>query len=348
MATMADVARAAGVSTATVSHVVNGTRTVRDETREAVNAAIDATGYSPNTLARSLVTASTRSIAVVMSAISNPYFGQVLQGIESEAVRQGYTLLLAESRDDPEHEFTVVRTMHERRVDGILLAPSSDPQRTLDYLDAQSVPVVLADRLIDDHYDQVGPENTEPTARLVDHLAELGHDRIAMVSGRGGLSTTEERLRGYQDGLRRNGVRFDPKLVTEGRSETDSAVRATQRLLDIAKRPTALIAANNGMTIGAMQALGEAGLRVPEDIALVGFDDFPWANWFSPRLTVVAQPCTDIGTQATRLLLRRIGDPSVEPETHRLPSRLMHRDSCGCGTSRMGTKGREESPEMSL
>ncbi|CAM05251.1 LacI family transcriptional regulator [Saccharopolyspora erythraea NRRL 2338] len=328
MATMADVARMAGVSTATVSHVINGTRTVREETRRVVQDAIESTGYSPNTLARSLATASSRSIAVVMSAITNPYFGQVLQGIETEAVRRGYTLLLAESRDDPDHELHVVRGMHERRVDGVILAPSALPRQTLDYVAAQRLPVVLADRVIDDRYDQVGPENTAPMAELVDHLAAAGHRRIGFVAGRRGLSTTEERVRGYREGLRRNGIEPDPELLVEGRSVTDTAVAATRRLL--AHRPTALITANNGMTIGAMQALGEAGLSVPRDIALVGFDDFPWAEWFSPRLTVIAQPCNDIGTEATRLLLRRIADPDAAPETHRLRSRFVHRDSCGC------------------
>ncbi|RRO18270.1 LacI family transcriptional regulator [Saccharopolyspora rhizosphaerae] len=330
MATMADVARVAGVSTATVSHVINGTRTVREETRQAVEAAIAETGYSPNTLARSLATGGTRSIAVVMSAISNPYFGQVLQGIESEAVRQGYTLLLADPHDDPEHELTVVRSMRERQVDGVILAPSAEPDRALKYLDSQQVPVVLADRLGDDRYDQVGPENSEPTARLVDHLAELGHDRIAMVSGLGGLTTTEERLRGYQDGLARNGLDFDEELAVEGASASDRAARATAGLLARRPAPTAVITANNSMTIGAMQAISEAGLRVPDDVALVGFDDFPWADWFSPRLTVIAQPSAQIGTTAARLLLRRIADPGSPPRTHRLDSTLVHRNSCGC------------------
>ncbi|WP_263249025.1 LacI family DNA-binding transcriptional regulator [Saccharopolyspora rosea] len=329
MATLADVARLAGVSTATVSHVVNGTRNVRPETRRLVEEAIEETGYSQNTLARSLVTASTKSIAVVMSAISNPYFGQVLQGIEAEAVEHDYTLLLAESRDDPDHELHVVRSMRARRVDGLVLAPSADPERALEYASAQGIPTVLADRIVDDRYDQVGPENTEPTAQLVDHLAALGHRRIGIVAGRTGLSTTDERLAGYREGLRRNGIEHEPELVVEGRSETDPGARATAELLR--RRPTALITANNGMTVGAMRALGEAGLRVPDDIALVGFDDFPWANWFSPRLTVIAQPCADIGSLAARLLLRRIADPDVPPETHRLPPRFVHRDSCGCG-----------------
>ncbi|GAA2346324.1 LacI family DNA-binding transcriptional regulator [Saccharopolyspora halophila] len=330
MATMTDVARVAGVSAATVSHVVNGTRAVREETRRAVEDAIASTGYSPNTLARSLATGGTSSIAVVMSAISNPYFGQVLQGVEAEVVRQGYTLLLADPHDDPEHELTVVRTMRERRVDGIVLAASADPRPALDHLDAQNVPVVLADRLLDERYDQVGPENTEPTAQLVDHLAGLGHRRIGMIAGLAGLSTTEERLIGYREGLARNGFEYDSALVDSGRSDSAGAADAVARLLAVPDRPTAFIAANNSMTIGAMSAFGDAGLEVPSDVALVGFDDFPWADHFAPRLTVVAQPCADIGAKAAQLLLRRLADPSVEPETHRLPSRLVHRNSCGC------------------
>jgi len=330
MATMADVARVAGVSTATVSHVINGTRTVREETRQAVEAAVAATGYSPNTLARSLATGGTRSVAVVMSAISNPYFGQLLQGVETEVVKQGYTLLVADPHDDPDYELTVVRSMHERRVDGIIIAASARPRPALDYLAAREVPVVLADRILDEGYDQVGPENTEPTARLVDHLAEVGHRRIAMIAGLAGLSTTEERLRGYRDGLSRNGIGHDEGLVDSGRSDSEGAAAAVARLLVAPDRPTAFITANNSMTIGAMRALREADLSVPEDVALVGFDDFPWADYFTPRLTVVAQPCADIGARAAQLLLRRLSNPDAPPETHRLPSRVIHRNSCGC------------------
>lgn len=330
MPTMADVARAAGVSIATVSHVVNGTRTVSESTAALVNTAIEDVGYSRNVLARSLAMASTRSIAVVMSAISNPYFGQMLQGIEPRTVEHDYTLMLAESRDDPDHELRVVRSMQERRVDGIILAPSASPQRTLAFLAAQRLPTVLVDRLVDEDYDQIGPENTEPTAQLVDHLAANGHRRIGFVAGRHGLSTTEERIEGYREGLRRNGLPVEPALVASGGSESAPAVGATRRLLSARSGPTAVITANNGMTIGALRALAEAGLRVPEDVALVGFDDFPWAEWFSPRLTVIAQPCERIGAEAVEALLRRIDRPDTEPVTRRLPSRLVHRDSCGC------------------
>ena len=190
MATMADVARRAGVSVATVSHVLNDTRPVLPGTRQAVLDAIDALGYTPNTLARSLVTARTRSIGLAVSAISNPYFTEILQGVEAGALEHGYGLLIADPHDDPGHERKVVQLLHERRVDGMIVAPSAEPGALLDYLTpARRYPTVFLDRLVDDpaddlRYDQVGAENTAST---VDgwsrHLAELGH--TAHRPGRG-------------------------------------------------------------------------------------------------------------------------------------------------------------------
>ncbi|WP_211176623.1 LacI family DNA-binding transcriptional regulator [Pseudonocardia acidicola] len=327
---MADVARIAGVSIATVSHVLNGTRAVREQTRDQVLAAVRATDYSPNTVARSLATARTTTIGLALSAISNPYFGELLYAIESEAAQAGYTLLLADPHEDPGYEDTVVQRLYRRRVDGVLLAPSADPGSALAFLDARSVPTVLIDRIIDGGFDQIGTENVGPVAGLVDHLAELGHRRIALVAGHAGLATTIERIEGYRLGLTRRGLAYDPWLVVDGNSEAEPARRAVHALLGADPRPTAIITANNSMTIGAMQALQEAGLQVPADIALVAFDDFPWAKLFRPRLTVVAQPFADLGRQAVRLLLRRMADPAAPPHTVRLRPRFMHRESCGC------------------
>ena len=325
MVTMADVAREAGVSTATVSHVLNDTRRVRADTRALVLAAITRTGYTHNTIARSLATASTRSIALAMSASSNPYFGQVLNAVEAEAAAAGYILLVSDPHEDPERELRVVGSLHQRRVDGIILAASPDPRPALDYLAERSVPVLLIDRFVDPALDQVGPENVEPTAQLVDHLARNGHHRIGMVAGRAGLSTSIERVEGYLLGLARNGLPHDPRLVTEA-----AARRAVDGLLGLADPPTALVVGNNAMTIGVMRALHEADRSVPGDMAVVVYDDFPWADVFSPRLTAIAQPSAEIGSLAIRMLLERLADPSLPPRTVRLQPHLVHRDSCGC------------------
>ncbi|MFC7339926.1 LacI family DNA-binding transcriptional regulator [Saccharopolyspora griseoalba] len=327
---MADVARTAGVSIATVSHVLNGTRAVHPDTGQAVLDAIEQCGYVHNTLARALVTTRTRTIGVVISSASTSFSTEILRGAEGMAVQHGYTLLVADPRDDPDHEFRVVSNLVQRQVDGIVLAPSGEPSRTIRYLDDHKIPAVLADRVLGGEHDQVSAENAEPTALLVDHVAELGHRRIGFIAGIEGMSTTAERCSGYREGLRRNGIDSMDELCRSGGSEFDAARRAATELLTRSQPPTALVAANNAMTIGAMQAVRDLELRVPEDVALVGFDDFPWADLFSPRLTVISQPSEEIGSKAVELLLDRLDDLDRPPREHRLPSRFVHRESCGC------------------
>ncbi|MFH8341158.1 LacI family DNA-binding transcriptional regulator [Streptomyces sp. AM6-12] len=345
MATMADVARSAGVSVATVSHVLNGTRPVSPGTRRAVLDAVDELGYTPNTLARSLVTARTRSIGLAVSAVSNPYFTEILQGVETAALESGYGLLLADPHDDPLHERKVAQLLHERRVDGMIVAPSARPGELVDYLGRHAVPTVFLDRLIDPtgpggapdtaaaatpFFDQVCAESAAPTARLVAHLAGLGHRRVGLIAGLPGLSTTRERITGYLDGLAAAGLAYDDRLVVSGNSESAGAERATAALLALPDPPTALVTANNAMTLGALRALRRRGRSVPGDIALCCFDDFPWADLFSPRLTAVAQPSRELGARAVRLLLERLAEPDRPSRTVRLPCAFVHRASCGC------------------
>ncbi|MFJ6081859.1 LacI family DNA-binding transcriptional regulator [Streptomyces sp. NPDC092369] len=351
MATMVDVAKNAGVSVATVSHVLNDTRPVLPHTRQAVLDAIDRLGYTPNTLARSLVTARTQSIGLAVSAISNPYFTEILQGVEAAALEHGYSLLIADPHDDPAHERQVVQLLHERRVDGMIVAPSPDPRELLAYLGRHEVPAVFLDRLIGvgagggqgdgtppegahsaavPRHDQICAESAEPTTRLVTHLADLGHRRIALIAGLPGLSTTRERIAGYRHGLAAAGLPYDERLLVHGDSEAAGAERATDALLSLAVPPTALVTANNAMTIGTLRALRERGLSVPEDIALCCFDDFAWADLFTPRLTAIAQPSKEIGAQAVRLLLDRVAAPDRPARTVRLACTFVHRTSCGC------------------
>ncbi|MDO0928237.1 LacI family DNA-binding transcriptional regulator [Streptomyces sp. TG1A-8] len=379
MATMADVARSAGVSVATVSHVLNGTRPVLPHTRRAVLDAVDALGYTPNTLARSLVTSRTRSIGLAVSAISNPYFTDILQGVEAAALEAGYGLLIADPHDDPAHERKVVRLLHERRVDGMIVAPSAQPDALLAYLRRHAVPTVFLDRVIAPGHDgpgaphthgagtgagfgQAGPEwtgaepsgsgatgpgwagfdqvcaeNAGPTARLVTHLTGLGHRRIGLVAGLPGLSTTSERITGYRQALAAAGLVPDDDLVVSGHSESAGAERATAALLALPAPPTALVTANNTMTIGALRALRRAGLAVPDDIALCCFDDFAWADLFAPRLTAVAQPSREIGARAVRVLLDRLAAPERPARLLRLPCTFVHRSSCGCPEAPAGT-----------
>lgn len=331
MITMADVAREAGVSTTTVSHVLNGTRHVNAQTIARVHAAIARTGYQPNSIARALAGARTQSIGLAISGISNPYFMDVIAAIEAEAAAHGHTLLLGDTHDEPEKELQMVQELVRRRVDGLLLAPSAGAgEGALRYLESTGTPVVLIDRFLPVEIDQIGTENLEPTAQLVAHLTQRGHRRIGFVAGLAGLSTSKERTDGYRLGLQRAGLRLDEALIASGESQHEGARAAVHRLLTLDDPPTALIAANNSMTIGAIHGLRDNARDVPGDIALVGFDDFEWSDFFEPRLTVIAQPTDEIGAQAVRLLLARLDNPSSPPRSVRLEPRFVHRDSCGC------------------
>lgn len=331
MATMADVARLAEVSKTTVSHVLNGTRSVHPITEATVRRAVEMLAYTPNTIARSLARSTTSSVGVAISAISNFYFGEIVQAIEAECTTLGFTMLLADTHDDADHELRMVRALHERRVDGVILAPAdSSSHTTLRYLSQRAVPTVLIDRAADASFDQVAVENTAAMAGLVEHLAGHGHRRIALLHGLHGLVTTEERLVGFHRACAANGLDRDPSLVVDGQSARQPAERAVERLLDLEQPPTAIVSANNQMTIGAMVALRRRGLAIPADIALAGFDDFEWTDLFEPRLTVVAQPCAEIGRTAMQLLRDRIADRDHPPRTVRPEATLHVRTSCGC------------------
>ncbi len=350
-ATMADVAERAGVAASTVSHVVNGTRPVSPATRERVLEVIEETGYVPNRVARSLVTSDTHLIGIVMSALTNRFFVPVVAAIDRAGRRHGYSSVLADSRDRVASEAEAVNMLLSRRVDGVVLAPVVGDKRTvLDKLLDEQVPTVLIDRFLDERFDQVGVENVEATARLVEHLAALGHSRIALVSGLRGIPTTEERVAGYELGLDRAGLRRNRELIVSGKSAAGPAERAVGELLGHKDAPTAIVSGNNYMTIGVLRALRGRGMRVPDDMAVVAYDDLEFADVFQPRLTVVAQPVAQIASKAVELLIRRMADKdgTREPQRVQLPGVFVHRESCGCvvkGTSPRsltapGAKGR--------
>ncbi len=331
MVKMEDVARLAKVSTSTVSHVLNGTRKVSAQTVQAVEQAVQMLGYIPNTLARSLARSRTNTIGVAISALSNHYFSETVHAIETECAKHGIMMLFVDTHDDPEQELRVVKALHHRRVDGILLAPSMDPQQmALTYLKKTAIPTGLVDRLAARGFDQVGVENRESTQALIAHLIGHGHQRIGMVAGAAGFSTTEERIDGYRAALNEAGLPFDEALLVNGASLSETARVATHQLLALKEPPTAIMAGNNLMTIGVMHALREARIAVPEQMALVGFDDFDWADFFLPRLSVIAQPVTELGARAVALLLECIDNPEGPRQTVRLPPTLRIRNSCGC------------------
>ena len=328
MVTMSDVARVAGVSATTVSHVVNKSRRIDPETERAVLAAIEETGYLSDRVARSLRTGKTKAIGLAVSAISNPYFGDVVHAIEKHVTANGHSLLLADTHDDPSYELRAVTDLLAHRPDGILIAPSSDPHEALDRIRRRRIPTVLIDRIYPGDgswlFDSVGVENVEPTAALVDHLVNLGHTRIGMIAGKRGLQTTLERVKGFQMGLTRRGLDASDRYIAYG---ADDAGTAIDELLGLGEAPTALVMGNNQVTIDSMARLVERGIRVPDDMSIASFDDFPWADLFHPRLTAIRQPVEELGSIAVTMLFERMESPDLEGRQVRLTPELIVRDS---------------------
>lgn len=343
MATIVDVARHAGVATSTVSHVLNGTRFVSLETTRAVREAVAAVGYTPNTLARALARSTTNTVGLAVSSSTNRYFNDVINAVEAECWKLGMVVLLANTHDDPEIESRVVAELHQRRVDGIILAPScSADSRALVYLREKNVPSVLVDRLPDERFDGVGVENRDAMIEMVGHLAAHGHTWIGFLAGQADFTTARERAHGFEAGLRAHGLPVDADLIATGHTEVEAARASAGRMLSRPDRATALIGGNNLTTIGIMLAVRDAGLRVPDHVALMGFDDFEWAEAFEPRLSTMVQPCAAIGEAAAALLKKRIDAPGADGTTLRLKPTLTIRESCGChrNTGRVAPRAR--------
>ena len=331
MTTMGDVARLAGVSPSTVSHVLNGTRKVDSATRSRVEAAIAETGYRRNGVARSLAAGRTHTVGLSISALTNPYFGNLVHAVERALSDAGYVLIVGDSHDDIESEKRVTDSLLDRQVDGMIVAPAPGSQRSaLPVITAARTPLVLIDRAVDLECDQVGPENFDSARTLTEHLLDVGHRRIAVVRGIAGISSTTERFDGYAAALTARGIPVEDDLVLDGESSTEVAERQVHALMAGADRPSALVSMNNAMTIGTLKALRRLDLSIPGDVAFTCFDDFEWSDLFEPKLTAVAQDVETIGATAARLLLRRIDHQGDAPQRIRVPSTLHHRNSCGC------------------
>lgn len=331
MTTMGDVARLAGVSASTVSHVLNGTRKVDAATRQRVEAAIAETGYRRNVAARSLAGGRSHTVGLSISALTNPYFGSLVHAVEQALSDAGYVLIVGDSHDAAEPERRVTDSLLDRQVDGMIVAPAAGSEHsTLPGIARTGTPLVLIDRMLDVDCDQVGPENAASAQMLTEHLLDRGHRRIAVVRGIPGISSTTERFDGYVAALASRGIAVDPTLVLEGRSSTDDAEREVRALMASANRPTALVSMNNAMTIGTLKAVQHLSLSIPDDVAFVCYDDFEWSDLFSPRLTAAGQDVQTIGATAAELLLRRIRREDGPPQRIRVPTTFHHRGSCGC------------------
>jgi LacI family transcriptional regulator len=329
--TLREVAKLAGVSAMTVSRVINNAAGVRTETKRRVEEVIAELDYVPNRVARGLTSSKTGIFGLIVPDVVNPFFTLVVRGAETVARRAGYRVLLCNSEADLALERQYIDDMISHRIEGLLIAPVGDRSRTsLLPLVRRGFPFVLIDRSVARlDCDLVQADSMAGAREMVEHLIDVGHRRIAFIMGTDDMSTSRERLQGYREALAAGGIDFVPELVFVTTVDRIGGYRAMQQVLRIERRPSAVFAVNNMTALGAMQAIREEALTVPEDIALVCFDDVEHLAVLSPFLTVMDQPADAFGTIAVQLLLERIaGQAGDRPRVVRMKPNLILRESC--------------------
>ncbi len=332
--TQGDVARRAEVSQATVSYVLskNPSIVIPEETRQRILDAAQELGYVPNGAARSLRTRRTMTIACIIPDITNPYYPSLERGVQDVAEARGYNLIVYNTDGDPEKERRALLSAREGRVDGLIMTPFHvDPPTLLDVTNAGVRVVLLGPHqsIWNTHgIDTIGGDNAEAARVAVNHLLELGHTRIAMAAGVVGTPPREHRVLGYRRALAEHQLPIEEQLIRAGEFTEDGGYEATREILKSSPRPTAIFAANDSMAIGAMRAIREVGLSVPEDISLVGFDNIAMAALVHPPLTTIDQFPRELGTRAAHLLFSRLdGEESGPPEMLLMAFSLVVRES---------------------
>lgn len=328
MATIYDVARRARVSPATVSRVLNGHAMVDPTLAERVNAAVAELGYRRNAVARNLRTSRTTLWAAIISDVENPFFTSAVRGMEDVASSAGYSVVLCNSDENADKESNYIAAALAERMAGVVISPSGTTAESINVLLESHCPVVVIDRELPGvRADTVLVDNEHGAELATAHLLEQGNRRIACITGPRWLSTATRRLSGYRKALRANNRRFDDALVRHADFRERGGYDAMASLLDHGAAPDAVFATNNLMTIGAMECLVARGLSVPADMAVVGFDDIPWADLVRPSLTTVVQPAYEVGRTAAQLLTRRINQSDLEPHRVVLHTHLRVRGS---------------------
>lgn len=330
--TLEEVAKLAGVSRSTVSRVINEHPHVRSETRDKVWEAIQDSGYQPHAAARSLVTNRTQIIGLVIpeavtTIFTDPFFPLLIRGIAGICNSREYHLMLSLFSGQTKRESLYRRVLRGGYVDGVIVASAMLEDPLLSRLLQDKMPFISVSRYPDEEVSYVDVDNAGGARMATEHLLRLGHQRIATITGPLGMMAGQERLKGYRQALTLRGLPVDEALIIEGDFTEDGGKAAMRQLL--AKEPTAVFAASDMMAIGAMKAIKEAGLRVPDDVAVVGFDDLPLSSVVEPALTTVRQPIERMGTMSAEVLISLIEQETESPQHLVLPTQLVVRSSCG-------------------
>ncbi len=327
--TMADVAARAGVSKATVSHVINETRFVEEATKDRVREAIGTLGYRPNVAARSLTTQRTRIIGLIVSDVTNTFFAELMRGIEDVLVANDYSLMVCNTNEVLEREEYYIDIMLQQGVDGIIAAATSQDWDALNEAAKLNIPIVMLDRTFENAGSPyVGVNNRHGAYLGARHLVERGYREIGILAGFQRLSTMRERLAGFEQALAEANLPLREDWCIDSPLRINDGKEAMQRLMSRAERPRAVFSSNNLLSLGALMGLREMTLSCPSDVAIVGFDDHPWAQVSDPPLTVVRQPTNAIGQTAARKLLKALNDVEAEIPSALFNCQLVRRQSC--------------------
>jgi LacI family transcriptional regulator len=327
------VAARAGVSVGLAGRVLGNYGYFSDSSRRRVLEAARAMGYTPNTIARSLRTRLTRTVGVLISDITSFFWSTLARGVQDRAAKDGFSVILCNSDEESRSEKAYLVNLLERNVDGLVISPTTGNHAYLRCLAARRLPLVLVDRRIRGlEVPAVRVDNRQGAYEAVRHLIGLGHERIAIIKGIDGVETSDERFAGYAQALAESRIPVRETLVKEGRFLKDKAFLAAQELLAMRHGPTAIFVCNEPMVTGCMLALKDRGVRVPQDVALIGFDDPVWASYADPPLTTVSQPSYTMGILAFDYLAAQIGSPTQSRrflEDVVLKPTLVIRKSCG-------------------
>ena len=329
-ATIRDVARKAKVSTATVSRVLAGGTVVSEPLAARVRAVAKQLRYQPNRVARSLRSQKSHIVGVLIPNIQNPFFTGVIRGIEDLLQATDYTLLLGNSDDNPARERNYLELLKAEGVAGLIVVPGQDAAKTYNETLSLEIPLVAIDRFVADlPCDSVTVANEEGAAAAIRHLLALGHKRIAIATGPENISTARDRLTGYTRALQAARISPDPALIHHGVFRQEGGYEAALKFISLPSPPTAIFTASDFIALGVLRALHDRRVQIPRQIAMVSFDDMPWAAALSPPLTAVAQPTYELGATAARLLLARMRDGELPLQRVQLQTQLVVRASCG-------------------
>lgn len=322
-----DIARIADVSFSTVSRALQNSPLISRHTAERIQRIARESGYRASAVARGLVTQKTKTIGVVVTTIADPFVSEVVSGIEECCNDHGYSVFLANSNADPEREQKVVQSFSERRVDGIIVMSSRVGALYVPLLSDMNVPIVLVNNQHPGEFvHSVLIENVKASFDATNHLVQLGHKRISYIGDRFGHQSDTERFAGYRSALERAGLPFSPELVAHGDGKCEEGIKAVQSLLQLDEPPTAIFCYNDMTALGALHCLHTSGLRVPEDISVVGFDDLFFASYTQPPLTTVRQPRRRMGVLAMDSL-RNLLTGKVSEQSIKVPAELIVRKS---------------------